>query len=334
MTRIGINPARGKYSDYRPARVTTAILTYVPSLEGYFSERLEVLKLVFASLKMHTHLATDVLVFDNGSCPQAIDFLESLKAAGEIDFLLQSRQNIGKIGALKILFEAAPGEIIAYNDDDIFFYPGWLEASLAVLDSFPQVGMVSTDPVRNANAYARQSLDRLIANPPAGITCQQERRIPDAWEIDWALSTGRNPEQHLKDTREWLDVVLKLERPLGTLEAFGGSNHYQFIARKDVILKAMPNAWSGKLMGAMIEMDEAIDQMGYLRLATSQRLSRHIGNTLNAEMRQEATRQGLDVAFKPAKHPVRRPKSALLRIPGARRVFTWCYQKLFDTLYR
>ncbi len=60
-----------------------------------------------------------------------------------VDDLLLSQRNIGKIDALRILFNAAPGEIIAYNDDDIFFYPGWLEAHLEILDSFPKAGMVS-----------------------------------------------------------------------------------------------------------------------------------------------------------------------------------------------
>ena len=41
-------------------------------------------------------------------------------------------------------------EIIAYHDDDIFFYPGWLEAHLQILDGFSQAGMVSGLPVRNA----------------------------------------------------------------------------------------------------------------------------------------------------------------------------------------
>ncbi len=46
MTRIGINPARGKVTDRLPAPVTAAMVTYLPNLAGYFEQRLEVLKLV------------------------------------------------------------------------------------------------------------------------------------------------------------------------------------------------------------------------------------------------------------------------------------------------
>ncbi len=100
-------------------------------------------------------------MFDNGSCESVVDYLVELRQAGQIDCLMLSQRNLGKIDALRILFNAAPGEVIAYNDDDILFYPGWLEAHLEVLQLFPQVGMVSGAPVRNAAGHARKSLERL-----------------------------------------------------------------------------------------------------------------------------------------------------------------------------
>ena len=147
MARVGINPARGKTSEYKPAHVTVTCITYIPDLTGYFEQRLEVLKLSLASLQTHTTRPFDLMIFDNGSCQPVVDLLRGLERAGQIDYLLLSRQNIGQIGALQILFNAAPGEIIAYHDDAIFFYPGWLEAHLKILEAFPQAGMVSGLPV-------------------------------------------------------------------------------------------------------------------------------------------------------------------------------------------
>ncbi len=137
-TRIGINPARGKTSTYRPADVTVALLTYIPSLEGYFENRLDVLKLVFSSLKANTMIPYDLYVFDNGSCAPVTDYLRSLQESDQVDTLILSAQNIGKIGALKILINAAPGRLIAYSDDDILFYPDWLQAHLEVHGEFHQ----------------------------------------------------------------------------------------------------------------------------------------------------------------------------------------------------
>ena len=127
MTRIGINPARNRQSDYRPARVTVAFLVYLPLLTGYFENRLEVVRLSLESLFRNTETAYDLLVFDNASCEEVGALLRELRAAGKIRYLLTSSQNIGKLGALKLIAGAAPGELIAYADDDTFFFPGWLK---------------------------------------------------------------------------------------------------------------------------------------------------------------------------------------------------------------
>jgi glycosyltransferase involved in cell wall biosynthesis len=341
MTRIGINPARGKVTDRLPAPVTVAVLTYLPNLAGYFEQRLEVLKLVLASLNAHTAPEHELYVFDNGSCKTVVDYLVELRQAGIIDCLLLSQRNLGKIDALRILFSAAPGEVIAYNDDDIFFYPGWLEAHLEVLQNFPRVGMVSGAPVRNAAGHARKSLERLQEQGAAGLSVSHERRIPDDWETDWAASTGRDPQAHLQATREQTDLVLRMQKAdgRGVCEAIGAANHFQFVAPKQAILQALPGTWTGKLMGSMIELDEAIDNLGYLRLSTAKRYTRHLGNSLSEAVRREAGEMGLQVEL--GSQPVS-PKPAyrgrkrhwLLRIPGSRKVFVAIYNRLFDILYR
>lgn len=335
MARIGINPARGKVTDYRPAPVTVALVTYIPNLMGYFEHRLEVLKLVLASLQAHTALPHDLMIFDNASCPQVVAYLRQLQEQGVVNYLILSERNIGKVDALRLLFNAAPGEVIAYSDDDIFFYPGWLQAQLQVLDSFPQAGMVSGVAVRNAAGHARQSLDRLAEAGAPGLSVSRQRRIPDAWEADWALSTGRDPQAHLQSTQEHLDWVLRVEKNGVVTEAIGSANHFQFITPRQVILQALPSHWTGKLMGSMIELDQAVDNLGYLRLSTVERYTRHLGNALSAEVIAEARALGLDfeagAAVAAAK---RRGKPWLLRLPGSRRVLSWLYQRLFNILYR
>ena len=54
MTRIGMNPARNRISDYRPARVTVAMIVYLPHLNGYFQNRLDVVRLSFETLFENT----------------------------------------------------------------------------------------------------------------------------------------------------------------------------------------------------------------------------------------------------------------------------------------
>jgi hypothetical protein len=334
MARIGINPARGKVTDHRPARVTVALVTYIPNLSGYFEHRLDVLKLALASLGAHTTLPHDLMIFDNASCPEVVAYLRQMQEQGLVNYLILSERNIGKIDALRVLFNAAPGEIIAYSDDDILFYPGWLEAHLEVVESFPHVGMVSGVPVRNAAGHAHRSLDRLAEQGAPGLAAARQRRIADAWEADWAASTGRDPEAHLQATREYLDLVFRMEKPGGVCEAIASANHFQFVTPKHVILQALPSTWTGKLMGSMIELDEAVDNLGCLRLSTVERYTRHLGNALSAEVLAEVRSLGLPVEAGAA--PVagkRKRKHWLLRLPGSRRALAGLYQRLFKILY-
>ncbi len=328
MSRVGINPARGKFTAYRPTRVTAAVLTFVPHLDGYFRQRLDVLRLTLASLRAHAGQPLDLMVFDNGSCAPVVDALRELRDQGVIQYLLLSGSNIGKIGAFQMIFNAAPGELVAYCDDDIFFYPGWLDVHLRIMDAFPKVGMVCGAPVRNAANYTRQTAELLTAAWGGSLTVSHSRRIQDEWEADWASSTGRDPQEHLTATQDHLDLVVKS----GEVEAIASGNHFQFLARKKAIQEALPEDWSGKLMGKMVELDYAVEDLGYLRLSTVDRCVRHIGNLVSPALAEEARALGLDV-----EQELGRPTAArrhwLLRLPGMGRVLRAVYNWIFNILH-
>lgn len=301
------------------------MITYIPHLEGYFQQRLEIMKISLGSLLVNTPRPFDLFVFDNGSCPEAVRYLQELRDQGEIDFLLLSKLNIGKIGAFQVLFHAMTGEVIAYSDDDILFYPGWLEAQLKLLEAFPEAGMISALPVRNAATYAIEAVHSILHRADSRIVLEEQHLIPDEWEDDWAASTGRDPQAHRKGMAERKDLILQRDGA----RAVAGANHFQFIAPRDVLMKVLPNGWSGKLMGQMVELDEAVDRMGRMRIATPERYTRHIGNTVSAEMQAEARRIGLEVQKRPL--PVRK-RSILVQIPGLRRLLSWLYDRLFRIL--
>lgn len=324
MARIGSNPARNKFSDYRPAGVTVAVLTFVPELKGYFTQRFDVLKLTLSSLIANTSEPFDFIVFDNGSCEPVVDYLRDLNEKGILDYLMLSTQNLGKIGALKLLFNAAPGEVIAYSDDDILFYPGWLETHLQIIETFPNVGMVSGLPVRNASDRASETLKKIIAEGVPGLTVSRERRIPDDWEADWAVSTGRDPGEHIQATKDRQDLILELNG----VEVLGSANHFQFVSPKDVLVKALSSEWGGQLMGQMVELDEDVDRQGFLRLSTLERYTRHIGNVISPQLVEDVGILGLSVSAQQIKH--RKKRHWILRIPGAGRVL-W---KLYDWIFR
>jgi len=295
MSRLGMNPGRGKASAYRPARVTAAVLVHIPHFSGYFEGRFPVLIACLTSLVENTAVPLDLLVFDNGSCPEVQEYLRELQGRGKIELLLRSARNLGKAGALRLIFGAAPGELVAYCDDDFYFFPGWLEAQLEILDTFPNVGMVSGYAIPSLFAPQRISAT-LEFGRTAGAELKAGKFIPEEWIRDWALSTGRRPEQEIEAAAPIEEFVIEYKG----LSAFAAANHDQFLAPKQVIRQCLPAEWSGKLMGGMLEMDESVNRAGYLRLSTRLRTAQHLGNRLSEQLAA-----GLPATIGPAKLPNR-----------------------------
>jgi hypothetical protein len=197
---------------------------------------------------------------------------------------------------------------------------------MEILETYPRVGMVSGVPVRDASHRSRDSLLAWIKDGGSGIHTNTEYSIPDKWEVDWAESVGRDPEIHLQKIKDQEDLVINYK----DVDAFGSASHFQFVSPKDVIVKALPDLWEGKLMGEMMELDQAIDALGYLRLSTVNRYTRHIGNSLNPNLLNEANKLGLNIERKT--QIGRKRKHWLLRFPGGRRFILKIYNNLFRIL--
>jgi cellulose synthase/poly-beta-1,6-N-acetylglucosamine synthase-like glycosyltransferase len=156
--RKGQNPAKFAKEVARPARITVALLNYIPFLSGFYAETLDVLKVCMESMRNDPGLPFDLLVFDNGSCTEAREFLIQEKEEGRIQYLILSEKNMGKGGAWNVMLAGAPGEIIAYTDSDVLFYPGWLKKSVELLESYPKVGMVTARPFRTPEEFLKHSI--------------------------------------------------------------------------------------------------------------------------------------------------------------------------------
>ena len=271
--RLGQNPAKSIESVPQPAPVTVAIVTYIPFLSGYYEQSLDVLKLCLESIWQNTDSPYDLLVFDNASCPEARTFLADAHQQKRIQYLVLSDKNMGKGGAWNFIFQAAPGEFIAYADSDIRFYPGWLSSSLAILEAYPRAGMVTARPMRTPEAYYSSSLDWARSEP--GVTLENGRYIP--WEVylQHVLSLGTSQEQ----AREWYESRSDWRLTYHGVQALIGAAHFQFTVRKATIQEFLPFSMS-RPMGQVRSLDEQVNQAGYLRLTTCEPLVVHMGNTI------------------------------------------------------
>ncbi|NIM94810.1 MAG: glycosyltransferase [Anaerolineales bacterium] len=326
MARIGMNPARHRKTEYEPSRVTVVVLVYIPHLSGYFEHRLDVFKVCILSILQHTSVPYDLMVFDNASCDEVKSYLNELQEAGVVRYLITSNENIGKLGALRVISGAAPGDVIAYTDDDTFFYPNWLEAHLNILDSFPNVGMVSGSPERTLFDHGIESnLQYAESNP--GVTLSYGKTIPESWEEEWAFSLGKDVPQYLEEVRDLEDIIIEQDGQ----RVYATACHNQFITPKSVAVEFLQNEWTGRLMGGMNELDNAIDSAGYLRLTTLDRTTRLIGNIVSRPLAEEADRYGIRME---AQESVSKTsgKNFLIRWGPSRWFLQGLYNRLFGLL--
>jgi len=293
MPRIGQNPSRGKKLDHKPARTTVAVLVYAPHQGGYFQDRLDVTRMTLESILTNTQKPFDLLVFDNGSSPEMVAYLQELYQAGGIDYLMLSRRNIGKLNALRMIFDTAPGQIVAYSDDDVFHLPGWLEAHLEVIDTYPKVGAVTGFYIRQRVVMSSESTVAFAAQPE--VQTHRGQLMPRKWEEEYIINSGRTWEQYLEEVTGVEDVIVKYKG----LEAWVSAHHFQMVCPKAVILEILdemlPENWSDQLMGRMVEMDDRMDAKGYLRLCTREQTMRLMGNAISQEVADLAAQNNLQV---------------------------------------
>ncbi|MBR6088811.1 MAG: hypothetical protein IKP86_02685, partial [Anaerolineaceae bacterium] len=97
MTRKGSNPFKSVNNVAKPARITVAVLNFIPDLNGFYSKMDEVLKACLNSIyKTELDEDFDILVFDNGSCDEIKQYLLKEQADGRIQYLIFSEKNLGK----------------------------------------------------------------------------------------------------------------------------------------------------------------------------------------------------------------------------------------------
>jgi hypothetical protein len=313
--RIGQNPAKAVKSVAQPAPVTVAVVSYIPTLGGYYTHSLEVLKVCLNSIWENTRTSYDLLVFDNASCPQARQYLREAHEAGRIQYLVLSEKNYGKSGAWNFIFGAAPGTYIAYADSDVYHYPGWLEAQLAVLNQFPGVGMVTGMPMWTPEDYSTATVQWAEGAP--GITLQRGRYLP--WEDYWRHARSLGAEED--KARAHYDTTENLVIQADGEQYYIGAAHFQFVAPKRVLSSLVPIP-SDRPMGQVRNLDIALNEQGYHRLCTSEWWVQHMGNTLE-EMPSDSKSQAIS-----------RTTRSFWQLKLPRRLVTWLYHRTFQVLYR
>ena len=295
MARLGTNPSRGQQLDFTRPRVTVAVLVYAPNQAGYFQHRLDVTRLTIESILRNTPEPFELLVFDNGSCQEMTDFLKELNRADKIDTLVLSQQNVGKLNALWRIANLAQGEVIAYTDDDVYHLPGWLDRHLQILDTYPNVGAVTGFYIKQRVVMSSESTLKWVQQyekDHPGLV-QRGNLIPRKWEEEYMDNSGRTEERYQSEIAGVEDILVDYEG----VKAWVSAHHFQVMIPKKVFLEVLSemleDGWSDLMMGRMVEMDDRMDEKGYLRLTTREQTMRLLGNAIDDEVKALAAKDGI-----------------------------------------
>jgi glycosyltransferase involved in cell wall biosynthesis len=271
--RKGQNPAKFVKEVARPERITVALLNYIPFLSGFYAETLEVLKVCLESMRKEAGVPFDLLVFDNGSCAEVRDFLLQEKTEGRVQYLILSEKNLGKGGAWNMMLAGASGEIVAYTDSDVLFSPDWLKRSVEILETFPNVGMVTARPFRTPTEFYSKTV--AWAKRTRGARLDQGQFIP--WEtfLEFNLSLGQSEAENRKVYAQTQDIRISYKG----LTAFAGASHWQFTSYKSTLQQFLPLEMD-KPMGQVRQLDRRMNDAGLLRLMVSDPLAMNLSNTL------------------------------------------------------
>jgi hypothetical protein len=192
---------------------------------------------------------------------------------GNIQYLLFSSKNLGKGGAWNQILAGAPGEIIVYSDNDCFFYKGWLSKSLQILETFPNTGMVTARPFRTNSEFYSSTIRWSEENP--AVKTERGAFIP--WDVfrEFDLSLGQTEEEIRRHYESTEDTRLTYQG----IQAIAGASHWQFMARKDVLQTFLPFSMD-RPMGQVRQLDQRMNEAGYLRLMPTEPLVMNMSNTL------------------------------------------------------
>lgn len=319
--RKGQNPAKFVKDVARPERITVALLNYIPFLSGFYAETLDVLKVSLESMRKDAGLPFDLMVFDNGSCPEVRDFLVREKEEGRIQYLILAEKNMGKGGAWNVMLAGAPGEIISYTDSDVLFSPNWLKRSIEILEAFPNVGMVTARPFRTPPEFIESTLK--WARDAERATLEEGQFIPWKTFLEFNLSLGQTEEENKKVYAETKDWRIQYKG----VTAMAGASHWQFTAYKSTLQRFLPFDMD-KPMGQVRQLDKRMNEAGLLRLMVSDPLAMNLSNTLGY-LRGELGKGSGKVKRKKRTSLKRR----LIELGPIKKMMLALYNKIFNWYY-
>lgn len=274
-----MNPNRAQLVEMKlpPEIPVVAIVTHLPEeTSEYHRDRWDIVTSSLLLARKYVDMECHLLVWDNGSMPKLREWLFYEYKPDKLMFT----ENIGTQNTMRRVMSMYHDSIVAYSNDDILYYPSWLPEQIHILQTYPNVGTVS-------GCVTRYYMGRQVITTHAWAERVEKKwfhETPTEWDFQHALSVGRAEALIPNEIKDIHPVLLEWN----DTKAFIGGAHCQFVAYANRVYPLLYK--SNKLMGELSPFDVRVDDAGLLRLLTSTRRTRHIGNRMTQEDKDEVER--------------------------------------------
>lgn len=297
MARLGKSPQRELTNHRAPRKITLCMITHIPHIAGYYKDRMNITELSLQSMIENAgeNRVFDVVILDQNSCLEWKTKLGSWQLSGWIDNVILLGNNIGKLEGLRFLFNSVQSDIICYTDDDVLFYPDWLEEQEQLL-RIPGCELVTGSPVLTKFKFYKTALGVMKDSPSFKVEeAKVGEEYPMRWMEDDGICRGITPEQYLKIVKKeevapnivTYEPTIFIPHVPNGIKAWAVGHHMQLTGNRKEIMKYLPKP-TNKLMGMMREWDNAMSDAGILQLCTFERTCRHMGNVMDQQIVNDA----------------------------------------------
>ena len=254
-----------------PALPVVCVLTHLPNKQGYHAERWDIVMSSLTLARQNAGVDHHLVVWDNGSAPEFLEWLMEFKP----DSLILSK-NVGVMNAMHSIMRMYVDCVVSWCNDDLIYYPNWLQPQVDILKHFPNAASVTGCVTR---FYSGRADDNTLkwARDNAKLS---KVDTPMEWDIQHGESIGKKNVANMYVGAK----VPQIE--YNGVKALVGGNHCQMTVRPVKILPHIGN--TNLYMHPLFQtIDMGVNDAGDLRLMTTERLTRHIGNVMSDEDRKE-----------------------------------------------
>jgi len=275
--REGYNPHKDQKLEETSFTHQVVLPVYIPFLEEYYKDALEILQNCLNSLFQTVHSKTFITVVNNGSCLQVTEYLDALFTENKIHELIHS-ENIGKLNAILKGLTGNNIELVTISDADVLFGNNWQAETVAVFNNFNKAGVVGLVPqfkMFESNC-GNILFDNFFSSKMKFSKVINREALVRFYE---SLGWDKNYNQ------DYLKQYLTISN--NNCKALVGTGHFVATYKRELFNEII--TYIGYKMGANSEsyLDNTPLQKGLWRLTTTNNFAYHMGNVVERWMKDE-----------------------------------------------